>query len=306
MNYSLKIVRDIDSCERLWNDFSPKNSIFDLWTFRKAWVEGFKYSLEFYELKKDDIAVGLLPLWFNTKSKQYEWVGGEWPEDNTFFVKNNTDLTFLLKNAPKPLSICALLPFEEIQNLSAVGTIEKDSFLKYVKDVSQYKSFEELLNSFEKKNRQKLVKDYEHILEYNPQIALINTNDPKYFDLFISLKNLRFNDGVENSNFFDNKEHIRTFKQIIKNGGEYQVRILSIHIQKKLAGIDMILIYKGKYYLIGGSYDTARFSGVGNAALYLLFRDALQLKCTLIDCLQEDNGWKHRYFDGKQLYFFEK
>lgn len=306
MSYSLKIVRDIGSCERLWNAFSPKNSVFDLWTFRKAWVEGFKYPLEFYVLNKNGKEVGLLPLWFNSVEKHYEWVGGEWPEDNTFFVNNNADLTFLLKNAPKPLSVSALLPFEGINKLSDIGKIEKDSFLKYVNDVSQFKSFEELISSFEKKNRQKLVKDYEHIIQYNPNIEFINTNDSKYFDQFISLKNLRFNDGVENSNFFDNNEHIKTFKEILKNKSEYTVRILSIHIQNKLAGIDMILIYKKRYYLIGGSYDTARFSGVGNAALYLLFQDALLQKCNLIDCLQEDNGWKHRYFEGKELYFFEK
>lgn len=306
MSYSVQIVRDPTDCARLWNEFTPNNSLFDLWSFRQAWISGFKYPVHCILLKKNGTHAGLLPLWFNEQKKIYEWVGGEWPEDNTFFVKNAEDLPILLQNAPSPMTLNALIPYDGINDLSQQGQIAADECLKYIKDLTPYSGMDQLLSGFGKKNKQKLMKDFSAIMEFNPQIVFEDTDNPDYFDYFLELKSLKFNKYGREENFFDTQEFKETFRTIIAQKREYRVRTLTISVQNKRAGVDIVIIYNGRYYLIGGSYDTGRFSGVGNAALYLLFKDAFDQKCTLVDCLQEDSGWKHRYFDGTELYYFEK
>ena len=39
----LKVHSEIETCHLLWEKFSKKNSLFDLWDFRYAWHEGYNY-----------------------------------------------------------------------------------------------------------------------------------------------------------------------------------------------------------------------------------------------------------------------
>src|SRR5438477_13194566 len=47
---TLKVHSELEDCYLLWEKFSPKQSIFDLWDFRFAWYEGYGYKPYFYTI----------------------------------------------------------------------------------------------------------------------------------------------------------------------------------------------------------------------------------------------------------------
>ena len=81
---------------------------------------------------------------------------------------------------------------------------------------------------------------------------------------------------------------------------------LSVKVQNHYAVIDIIGIYKNNYYLLTGANDTARFPGIGAFVTYLEFEDAIKRRMDMIDVMQEDNDWKHKYFSSKRMLKFEK
>lgn len=302
---SVKVISDVRECGELWNRFSPKKSVFDEWDFRKSFVEGFKYELFFLHVDDKD-GKGLLPLWHNTDEKQYEFVGGDWPEDNTIFASSSAAVQKLISAAPTPLVLNALLKNNMTDALSSLGDLKQDDDLKYVLSTEGIETFDQLLLKFSKKHRYNLKYDYKKVLEQNPEIIWDDKNDPSYFDEYVKLKYVVFNDDGKDENYYALPARREAFRQIIMNAKSYSIKTLQIKINGKLAGIDIVIIYKGQYYLIGGAYDVKNFSGVGTAALYLLFEDAIKNNVKLIDCLQEESGWKHRYFEGRPVYVFKK
>lgn len=303
----ISIVHDIKTCGDLWNTFSPNESFFSLWEFRKAWLDGFKYKPYFIHYDNSPAATGLLPLWYNEEDKKYEWVGGVWPEDNTFFVSSSEVLAALLEAAPSPLELCAIKSFPDMTaTLSHYGTLDEDTDLKYTLALKPQDTIESVLAGFAKKNRYRLRSSYNALMKRGATIKWIDTKDPSYFDRFVALKGKVFDGDEKEDNYYDDPQHIKTFRNVIQNAGKYSVRILQIEVDGTVVGIDIVIVYNDIFYLIGGAYDSATVDGVGNAALYLLLEEAIKQKSRLVDCLQEDSGWKHRYFTGTPLYVFEK
>lgn len=303
----ISIVHDIKTCAELWNTFSPNESFFSLWEFRKAWLEGFNYRPYFIHFDQPDVGNGLLPLWYNEEDKKYEWVGGVWPEDNTFFASSPKVLAALLEAAPAPLELCAIKSFRGMKTaLSRYGTIEEDTDLKYTLELKPRDTIESLLATFAKKNRYRLRSSHNSLVKQGAQIQWIDTKDPSYFDRFVALKGKVFDGDGREDNYYDDPQHIKTFRSVIQNAGRYSVRILEITVNGAIVGIDIVVFYHDTCYLIGGAYDSAQIDGVGNAALLLLLEEAIKQKSRIVDCLQEDSGWKHRYFTGSPLYVFEK
>lgn len=289
--------------ETVWNSISPNYSLFQTWEFRKAWLEGFGYTPHVVHISEGG-EQGLLPLWFDQEEQKYMFIGSDWPEDNVFFVTSAQMIPSLIAAAPRPLELTGLVPFEGMDVLSQLGTLEQDPDLKYVLPLPAGMSFESLLSSFPKKHRYNLRYDHRKIMEQNAQIDWVETTDPSYFDQYIKMKEHVFHDGGKDENYYADPRRAAVFKSLISAARQFRVRVLTISIGGRPAGIDIVFLYNGIYYLIGGAYDTMRFSGVGNAALFLLFNDALNQGAKSIDCLQEDDGWKHRYFEGKPLYIF--
>ncbi len=76
---------------------------------------------------------------------------------------------------------------------------------------------------------------------------------------------------------------------------------MTVKIQEYFGVVDVIAIYKDRYYLLTGANDTSRFPGIGSYVTYIEFEDAIKRRMSLVDVLQNDNNWKHRYFASKKL-----
>ncbi len=96
-----------------------------------------------------------------------------------------------------------------------------------------------------------------------------------------------------------------TFRNIYRNQGRYQILTFLVFIQNYLAIYDIAAFYQNTFYLLTGASDLSRFPGISVYITYLEFEKALRMKADLIDCMQEDYHWKHKYFFPQSMSKFE-
>ncbi|MCX6789715.1 MAG: GNAT family N-acetyltransferase [Candidatus Gribaldobacteria bacterium] len=307
------IETDIKKCELLWEEFSPKQSLFDLWNFRWAFYVAYQYQPYFIVLQENSQNSGLLPLWYEKEKNKYFWFGSWWQEDNYFWLKNPADLPHLLALCPLPACLNGII-FEKIADI--IPEQEKDNFQpddpKYILELDQVRSFEYYLAGLKKERRKAIKKDLFLIEKQNPEIILDNFND---FDALVALSKQRFINEKEDKNdpWYDpalkDIRRVEALRNIIKYQmpqQNYQVKMITVKINQKIAGVDLVAIFNNCYYALVGGYDTENFPGIGNYLNMLNIKGALDLGLKKVDALQSDCGWKHRWYQEKPLYYFSK
>ena len=312
---NIEIVSDINQCFKLWQEFSPQKSIFDTWEFRLAFYKGYQYKPHFLLLKNkvdehpfisthrcarvnEDLA--LLPLWYDIDKKRYTWFGSDWQEEVRFFAKDPNYMPILLSAAPSPLSLNAIAKdsVEPIKNLK----FENDA-PKYILNLEGFRNHEDYLMTLKKNRRHDLRKDRRKIERQNPEIIINNFAD---FDHLVELSKKRFREKGEETDW-ENPRRVKTFREVIKLGGKsYQIRMITIKINGKVAGVDLICLYGKTYFTLKCGYDVQNFSGIGNFMNLLEIDDALKLGMKKIDFLQNNYGWKSQYFQPLPLFKYEK
>lgn len=147
----LEIKTELPECQQLWEQFSPHQSLFDSWQFRLAFWHGYQFQPYFIVLKNQTGVLGVLPLWFNSELKQYEWFGSPWHEDNRFFVSDPVIIPLLLAAAPTPtilnaIATSAIFPYEKVISFQPDEP-------KYLIDLTKVASLDDFLDSLKKKKK---------------------------------------------------------------------------------------------------------------------------------------------------------
>jgi len=301
---SLKVHSKIDECFYLWEKFSPKKTLFDLWDFSYSWSEGLGNKPYFYTLYEGKKPLGMLPLSFDHEDKRFEWFGCEWLENHSFFVEDEKCIDLLLTIAPSPLFLNSIALYKGIHQLAKFGEISQDPDDRNIKDISNISSMGELLATFKKKSRYNLKYDYRRLESAGVKIEMIETRNLANFEELMEMNKRRFN-GIDKDVSYVEKFQ-GAFRRIIKNASQYKFKYIKVSSQNKTASIDMVMTYKDVYYPLTGSNNVEEFNGIGNFMTYIEFDDAINKGFKLVDILQEDHGWKHRFFDKIPLFVFEK
>ena len=301
---TLKVHSEIEECFYLWEKFSPKKTLFDLWDFCYAWSEGLNSKLYFYTLYEGKKPLGVLPLSYYDGDKRFEWFGCEWLENHSFFVEDENIIDLLLTVAPSPLYLNSIAIQKDIEKLAQYGKLSNDPDERNIKDISNFSSLDELLVTMKKKHRYNLKYDYKRLIKTGVKIEMIKTKDLTLFEEMTEMNKERF-DGVEKDESYVDKFK-EAFRQIIKKANQYDFKYIKVSSPMKTASIDMVFTYNDIYYPATGSNNIVDFNGIGNFMTYIEFEDAINNRFKLVDILQEDHGWKHRYFDKIPLFVFEK
>lgn len=298
---TLTVHSKMEDCFLLWDKFSKKQSLFDLWDFRYSWWQGYRYTPFFYTVYEGTRPLAMMPLWFDTKDQRYEWFGSDWMEDNEFFVADRSFIPVLINLIPKSFHLNAL-EFIDDNLLSKLDFIPDAD--KFIKDISKFSNIDDYLLSINKKHRYNLKKDYQAIMDYNPKIEIVSDNLVSEFKNLVDMQLNRFDDDEESDLVVEKR--VKTYEAILKNTNSYKAQFIKVSVQSHLAAIDLVVTYKDTYYTMKGANDLRRFPGVGNFMVYLEFKQAIEKGFKLFDCLQIDYGWKHKYYDSKKLYIIEK
>lgn len=305
---TLKVHTDIEKCFSLWDTFSPKESLFDEWDVRYSFYQGFKYKPHFYTIYEGQKALGVLPLWYNEAEKQFELFGGWYIEGNSFFVTDEHLVDFFLATMPSPMELWSLRKDQPLDRLRVFGKVEVDPDPNYFKNIEGISSIESLMKEYKKKDRHHLKTDYQRMLNYGVRLEIIDQNKHAQLEILeklFAMNKKRFSNATEKS-VFEDEAYRKTFRQLVKNAGTYDVKFFVAKIQKHIAAIDMVMTCNDIHYQFVGVNDIMRFNGIGNYMVYVELEDAINNGFKMVDCLQMDYSWKHRFFDKVDRYTFIK
>lgn len=305
---TLKVHTDMEKCFSLWDTFSPKETLFDEWDVRYSFYQGFKHKPHFYTIYEGRKALGVLPLWFNKEEKNFEFFGGWWPEGNSFFVRDEHLVDFFIATLPTPVNLWSLRKDQPLDRLRVFGKVQVDPDMNYFKNIDGVSSIESLLKEYKKKDRHNLNADYQRMRNYGVRLEVVDTNKQaqlQVLEKMFEMNRKRFINTKDKSSF-EQEEYRIAFRQLVKNAGSYDVKFFVAKIQKHIAAIDMIVTHNDTYYQFQGVNDIKRFNGIGTYMVYIELKDAIDNGYKMVDCLQEDHTWKHRYFDKVDRFFFVK
>lgn len=296
-NLTVRVESDLDTCHQLFEQFSPKKTLFELWGFRFAFYLGYKCQPVFLIFEKNNEPLGLLPLWYEKDKDELRWFGSWWQEGNTFWFKDKSLIPLIFSLFQQKILLNAL---KIAPSLAKKLGLQADD-PKYLLSFDQYPTIESFLRKFNAKKRYNLRRDQKIILAKKPQTFFNRFGDiEKLFKLSIK----RFK-KTNDSSAFTCPDRQQTFREIITQAGEYKPRIVATEINHRVVGVDLVAIYKGIYYALNGAYDLKRHPGLGNYTNLLLIQDALNLGAKAVDFLEVSYGWKEDWFEPIPLFQFK-
>ncbi len=299
-----RVETDLSQCQLLWEEFSPNESLFDLWDFRLAFWRGYQYQPYFITLSFQGKVISVLPLWFDKEDKQYTWFGGSWPDENIFFSRLPKTIPLLLKLIPGKTRLFCIRSQGGVTNQGNFLEMDEE---KYILDLKNFSSLDDFWGTLRKKKRYNLKRDWKRIQALKPEIII---NDFSHLETLFKLNINRFKGMVldDSKSTFLPKEKQKTFKEIINLAKDYQVRMVSIIIKGKIVAVDLVALYKQTYYCLAGGCDVGNYSGLGTFANLQLIKDAIELEnIDLIDFLQGNVNWKASWQLGtRPLFKFTK
>ena len=298
----VEIVSDENRCLELWKEFSPGKSLFDTWEFRLAFYLAYKPRLHFILFKNKSEHIALLPIWYEEDKKKYFWFGSAWQEENNFFTKEPILIPILLSLSPRPILLNAISLNDTPLDRRLISNFKTDDS-KYILDLENIKSSEDFLMRLKKNRRHDLRKDRRRIEKQNPKIIINNFSD---FEELVRISTERFRQKGKKADWEDPRR-IEAFHQVIKlSGKSYKIRMITVRVGDKVAGVDLIALFNNSYYTLKCGYDVKNFSGIGNFVNLFEIQDAICLGIKKIDFLQNSYQWKDRWFEEVLLVQYEK
>jgi len=288
-----KIVTDEKECRGLWEQFSEKQTLWDLWDFRSCFHNDnseFNFILGFDGKKKE----GIIPLVYDKDYTTCIYFGDTFPEQNKFFLKDKSNLKLFLKNCPRDTQIYYIDNEESKYYDFKVGDI------RYFMDLKKYESsFEIYLKSFNKKHRKNLKYDLKKLKEKG---YIIEHNKIKDFEKLVELNKERF--GKE-SDYYDKNFISSIFKLINVADNMNMLNMMSIKIDNNVEAVSLGVFYNNEYNVLSlGS--NLKINNLGKLLIAEQIKSAIRLKCNKIDFMSTEANWKILWnLDSEQMYEFE-
>ena len=304
--YSTQVFTKLSECKLLWQQFSPHQTIYDVWEFRLAFYLAYQHQPHFIVLYHQQTAVGLLPLWYDADKQHFDWFGSYWHEHNNFWITAPQHLPALLKAIPSPIILRAINSSQSkiiSDNLPTKFSLQLDE-PTFSLELDHINNHNDYLKTFKKKTRYNLNRDWIKINELNPHITYDKFND---IQILIELNTQRFLDKGEEPDCLD-RRRAQAFKNLLiltLENQQYRIRMISIEIEQQLAVVDLIAIYQDTYYSLKGGSDLRKFPGIGNYINLLEIDDACSLGMKKIDFLQSPQGWKNTWFKPQELWLLK-
>lgn len=289
-----KTITEKKECRELWEAFSPKQILWDLWDFRSCFhADNFRFNfIAGFDGKNK---MGILPLVFDNDEKYYTYFGEEFPEQNRFLLKDKKNIGLFLEQCPRGTSII-YIGSEEAKYYE----FEPDG-KRYFLGLAKYgNSFENYLKSFTKKHRKNLnydlkkLKDADYTLEHN------NLKD---FERLVELNKLKF--GVESN--YSSESFVSGMSELINSALRMgALDMISIKINNNAEAVGLGVFYNNFYYVLGSGRNV-EIKNLGKLMVAEQIKSAIANKCSEVDFLSTEANWKELWnLDSEQMYKFEK
>ncbi len=289
-----KTVTEKKECRELWEHFSPKQILWDLWNFRFCFHAD-NFSFNFIAGFDGKNKIGLLPLVFDNDEKYYTYFGEEFPEQNRFLLKDKKNTGLFLEQCPENTSIIYISSEEaKYYELKPDG---KRYFLSLAKHGN---SFENYLKSFTQKHRKNLNYDLKKLKDAG---YALERNNLKDFERLAELNKLKF--GAESN--YSSESFVSGMSKLIDSALRIgALDMISIKIGCKAEAVGLGVFYNNVYYVLGSGRNV-EIKNLGKLMLAEQIRSAIANKCSEVDFLSTEANWKELWnLDSEQMYKFEK
>ncbi len=281
-------------CRELWEEFSPKQVLWDLWDFRFCFhADNFRFNFIVGLDGKNKL--GILPLVFESNENYYTYVGEDFPEQNRLLIKDKKNIGLFLEQCPIGTSI-SYISSEETKFFK----FEPDG-KRYFLDLAKYaNSFENYLKSFAKKHRKNLNYDLKRLKEKGYDLERNNVKD---FERLVELNRLKF--GAESN--YSSESFVSGTSRLIDSALEMQaLDMISIKIGNKAEAVGLGVFYNNVYYVLGSGRNV-EIKNLGKLMVAEQIKSAIANKCSEVDFLSTEANWKELWnLDSEQMYKFEK
>ncbi len=295
---SFSIETDITECEKLWNQFSPKENLSDLWEFRQCFHLSNESKPYFIVGLIDQKPIGIIPLEFDNYYKEYIFFGGgDWVEKSRFMIDEQYKkqvLPAFFENLPAPHDL-GLIDESETNYTDRLTPQEPTFFLT----PSEYEyNMENYLAAFSYKRRKSVRRDIRTLEESKPQILINNFDD---LPMLIAFNRQQFGDE---SSFID-----PWFEKTILSLPQNEVvrpllRLFSIVIDDRIVAVALCSFYNNVFCCLQTGVDPT-IPNISKFLHYRVIEKAFADHADRVDFLTDDCNWKTSWrFKSEMLYKF--
>ena len=289
-----KVYKKIEECRDLWDSFSPKVRLFDVWDYRECFYDkndNEPYFIEGFEANKP---IGIIPLCFARSRNQYNYFGGWFPERNSFFLKNKVKLAKLLNQCPVNTFIEGIDPSE-----GRYYNFLEDEYTYYL-DLSKYNNdFDAYLRSLDKKKQKNLRRDLKNIPDYK-----IYHNRLEDFGRLVELNVRQYEEDSKFNNNIIKNGILQLMKLADKNGC---LEMISLEINGIPEAVDIGIMHGDCYYAVIGGTNNQKIPNLGKLMNVLDIKNAIAKKARLVDFFATSGHWKNMWnFEKEMLLKFIK
>lgn len=283
--------------QRLWNELSPRESIYDLWDFRECFYRHDVQPLHFYAAFEEDRPVALLPLQYNAPLGAYEFFAENFMEENRPFVRPGYEYLIprLFQAAPAVTKIYDLDGTDEFTR-----ALPLEDYV-YLLDIGRCHSFADYLQAFfPNAHKRSNFKRIFTVLERDHAVKVHHNNFPD-LELIMDL----------NVRHFGQESYLRTpaerqpFRDLLQLPLDWQ--LVTVEVDGEKLAASLAVIYRETYYYLIVGADISR---VGDALKYLTKANldlALSRNLSIFNLSLGDCNWKNYWHpDRKPQYKFIK
>ncbi|PIN74128.1 hypothetical protein COV20_00760 [Candidatus Woesearchaeota archaeon CG10_big_fil_rev_8_21_14_0_10_45_16] len=286
----IRVETDLQKCRDLWDRFSPKKRLWDLWEVLYCFNEqGNTLHFLVLEDERGDQPHGILPLWWDQPLEKYLFFGGEYMEDIQFWF-DLKHFPLVVQHLPKDTFLYDINHLE-MEKILALHPQFKDDFQHlddhFFINLDKYSyDLQSFLATFGKKHRKNLLYDLRHVEQEGFEVRW--ETKLLFYDDFISYNQKRFGEESDfvHPTFIDG---MRDFLKLLESRDLLQTSLV-LKDGRPLA-IEYAAFFNGVYYVLNGGYDFS-VENLGKYLMMLHIRRAAAQKAPLIDFLCGDAGWK--------------
>ncbi|MGE5840097.1 MAG: GNAT family N-acetyltransferase [Deltaproteobacteria bacterium] len=293
-----KVVNNPEACRALWDKFTVRRNVTDVWEFRECFQKHFKNPLHFILLEDEQGVVGFLPLSYLEDAGKYvlfpgeTWNGKTWLERTQLYMRSPEILGDLLDAAPDRTHLrylecgeTALIPYLELDEIGYLFHPPEIGF-----DMKNY------FQRFVWKKLKAIKKEIETMIA--PGCSW-HTNRLTDYDIMVNISLSTFG---KSSYFYDSRftEDFREVLRFLSRNG--WLRMVSLEVGGKTVAVDMAAVYRGTYVVLLGGTDP-EFRGVAKAMNMQHLEFSCEQRLSKVDFLCGDFHWKKLWhLDPQPLY----
>jgi len=289
--HTVQVFQDPDVCRQLWEQFWPKECIFDLWPVRACFMKHYRRPLFFILAAGDQREYRLLTLTWIEEQGMFghfpgeTWQGKTWLEQNKIPGTGSQSLQVLLDKLPEKYFI-RYIDGAFFPTWASRVSIDEVGYLFFPK---QYNfSFEDYKNGIPGKSRKKINREINRLRAQKVAIRYNHMSDiSRMFEMNLSTYG-------ERSYFYDPRFFNAFMDLITFLNQKNLLRLTSVTIGGRLAAVDVGALWKNTYTVLAGGTDPD-FPGIAKLINFHHIEWACRQHLAVVDFLCGDFNWKSRF-----------